>query len=359
MAKQGADVLLVRKLVAEAREGGHLSAAAAWARDGAGNVNDLGADEALAAIEAALQLGNAAAIATASTGARDKAVRKAAGAAVHKLKSKGQSVEVQRDVRSWSMGDEPVPELPPFAMLGRPDTEGYFPFLLVATGAETIVFAGMAGGGQGFKDVDHTHLGRAQRRQVLADARRDETLFELPFHTALHLVERGFDLAGQRPHEWAHLLEQLDEGLLNTARLVDPFAHEQTLIEDVLAQALPLLEGPSAVMLMPAVEVVQKLVADLRDAPDGAVDAAADAALTPLVRRTWAMAMDVVATLAGARGWDDVRGPARQTALALRADRPGRQVPYVVGVIERIAETFAGLESTSDPDVLDETVADQ
>lgn len=373
MAKQGADALVVRKLVAEAREGGALSAGAAWARDGAGSINDLDAGTALAAIEAAVQLGNAAAIGRAAGEARDKVVRKAAGAAVHKLKSRGQSVEVQREGRVWSITDEATPDMPPFAMLGLPDPDGYFPFLMVATGGETIVFAGAAGGALGHREVDHTHLGRAQRRQVIADARRDPGLVELPFGTALHLVERAFTEVGEPPHEWDHLLHQLDPATLGAARQADPFAQDNVLVEDVLAQALPLIEGPGAIMLMPAAEVVQSLSEQLgalsanesldeharETAFAEAIEAAADEALSPVARRSWATAMDVAAVVAGARGWDDVRGPARQTALALRADWPGRRIPYIVANIERMGRILASRFSGPDLDDDEGAEADQ
>lgn len=323
-----------------------------WLRD-EGTLDGLSTDDALAAIEAAAQLGRADLLATAKASARSKEVRKAAGAALHKLKAAGVQVEEVRSTHQWGLKPEEAPENPPMAFLSAPDLDGRFSFLLLVTGGnENVVFAGMGGGASGFSDVDHTHLGRSRRRELLGDVRRDEALTEVPFYAALQLLERAFEIAGSEPHEWAHLTNHVDEGTKTSARVLNPFG--QPVGEphpDQLASVVPLLDGPHALMLLPDQQVLMRALVELMGAAASplevsedsrlrrqqeALDLAADEVADGLRRKTWALALDVLALVADRRGWEDLVAPARHTAEALRQGWKGRDIPFVREITERI-----------------------
>ncbi len=325
-----------------------------WLTQG-GSIDALDTETALHAVEAALHLGRGDLLAQVKDGARNKEVRKAAGAAIHKLKSMGQKVEEVRSAHSFTLAKEEAPEMPPIAFLSRPDHEGTFSFLTLVTGdAETVVFAGIAGGAGGFRDVDHTHFGRARRRAILDDARKDEALVELPFHVALQLLERAFALGGRTPHEWDHLLIHLDEGTKTSARVLQPFPDVlEAPHADVLAQIVPLFDGPHALLLLPDVQPLMRAAVEVMGADmspievsdedrqsrkDGALDQAADDMIEGFRRQTWALALEVHAVFASHRGWEDLIAPARHTALALTQGWRGRDIPYIRELASRLVD---------------------
>lgn len=350
----GLDSSLVGSLVAGARKvGDPTDPVVAWVRSGSGSLDGLPTATALAAIEAATRVGNGAALASAKANAREKAVRKAAGAALHRLKAAGQTVAELHSEQRWTLGAEETPLLPPVALLSIPDTEGYFSFLLVAAGGtEILAFAGLAGGGRGHQEVQHTELSRSGRRAVIEDARRDAGLVELPFTTALNVLERAFEIADHPPQGWDRLLHLLDKGTRNTARLVDPFRHqEQTPQTDALSLAVPLLDGDRPLVLVPDSQVVSSAVVEALAAlhspleiseesraarVEHAVDLAANEALSGRHRKTWALALEVMALLAEKSAWEDLRLPACHTALALRAGWEGKDIPYVREILDRL-----------------------
>lgn len=353
MPRHAFDLALVNSLVEGARaDGPAANPAVAWLR-GEGALSALSKDTALAAVEAAVRLGLGDLLARAKADAGDKEVRKAAGAGVHRLKAAGQAVAEPVAAQTWSIPVEEAVVLPPMARLGVPDMEGYFPFVAMATGAsETVLFFGAAGAGQGALEVEHTHVSRSGRRRVLEDARRDENLIEVPFHAALHLLEKAFEAGGNYPRGWDHLLENLDAGLVSTARLVDPLARlGQEIDEDLLAQVVPLLEGPSAIFLLSDPAVFTGPMEELRailhsplaqseldeaERVAGVFNAMADSLVEGKHREVVALSLEVLALVSLAKGWEDVAGPARHNALALREGRPGSRVPYVAMLVERI-----------------------
>jgi len=339
-----------------------------------GSIHDLERHAALHAVEAALRLGRGDLLTTAKNEARDKEVRKAAAAAIHRLKSMGQKVEETRSAQAWTLKAEEAPVFPPVAVVSMPDQDGTFAFVAVVTGAnETVAFGGMAGGVSGHRDVEHTHLSRSARREILADLRRDEAMTELPFHAALQVLERAFALGGATPHEWDHLLVHLDEGTKTSARLLPLFKEAlEAPHPDVLAQIVPLLDGPAPVVLVPDQGALLEYAMELFSAStsplevndstrqarvDAAMDKAADAMVSGFRRRTWAVALETAAVVAAARGLDDLVEPARHTALALEQGWPGHSIPYVRELAERVTRdliTSAGAPMQEDDEDLDD-----
>lgn len=345
--KSGPDAQ-VQSLLAAVRDGqpvpAELEAALAFL-SGEGDIEALSTSAALAALDAAVILGRAGPVA-ASQGARDKVVRKAARAAAHKLRSAGLEVAEARTATVWSLGKE-LRELPaPMALLGLPEDDGYVPYLLASFGEEeACVSAGMAGPGQGFRDAEHGHPSRSQARRILEDAAHSHRMFALPFHEAIHLLERAFDAAGnRRPGGWAHLLSHVDASALQAARILDPLRALPTVLdEDALHRAEPLLDGRFACVIQGDVEVLSTHLARImetlgsqlypdpsarRAAIDAVIDEATDALLPEATRLTWAWSLDLVALAAARAGDTEASGTARATALALRGDRAGRDIPW-------------------------------
>lgn len=325
--------------------------AAAWL-SGEGALSELDEEQALAAVEAARRLGRGERLAQAKAQAPSKAVRKAAGAALQRFRSAGGKVAVVPKAKAWSLGRDEYKVPPPIAIVGLPNMEGYFPFVFVAhddNGA--VAFAGTAGAGQGFTDADHAHCGRSQARKIVADARKEHRMFEVPPHVALHFLERAFREGGQSPKGWAHLTELLDPGMRNTARLLDPMAKQaQELDPQALLHVEPLLDESRGVYFGITEDVseaaVQELFAimgspievseDERNARVAeAIGKAADAAVAGAPRRTWALSMDLVAWLADFGGGAAFAASARHTALALASDLPGSEIPFVRAWTER------------------------
>ncbi len=356
MAKGSQDNALVDSLVNAARaDSEEVDPVIRWLRDGSGNLEGVQKGRALAAIEAAIALGNGEALAVLKSSARDKDLRKAAGAAMHRLKAAGKQVVEVRAPGQWSIGREAAPELTPVAFLSAPDPDGCFSFLLIATGDnETVAFGGLAGGVSGFRDVDHTHLSRSSRRNLLDDARRDPGIIEVPFYAALHYLEKGFSVSGTTPHEWEHLLIHVDEGVRSSAKLLDPLgAAPAAPHPDVLAMIVPLLDGARPLMLIPDQDVLTTGMVEMMSArlsqveiseearlarASTAIDTAANAAVAGYKRPIWALSLEVMAFLARTAGWEDVEEPARHSAMALRAGWDGKDVPYVRELIDRLLQ---------------------
>lgn len=332
-------------LVAEILAGDHP--ASAWLRGEAG-IESLAEPVALSAIEAARQRQDGARLQAAKDSGASKAIRKAAGAALHKLKAAGVTVEAARSKQTWTARgaalDAPPP---PVALVGMPDPNGYFPFVMVAyKPEEACASAGLAGAGQGYTDADHAHLSRSQAREVLAGSKREQGLTELPFHVALHFLQRAFEEGGRgEPHGFGHLLEAVDEGLKNSARLLDPMEGMATELDtDALHAVEPLLDPSQGVYLALGEEqaygAMNKIAEALGSELDldeasklsrirGVVDEAADEYLNETTRRSWILALDVVTFIAFRSSNAALQKAARHTALALRADMPARDVPFV------------------------------
>ena len=344
---KGADTDPLQALLV-AIEGGNAGddPAATWLSADPAAPDGLELDVALMAVEAARLMGLGAHLRQAKK-SRDKRVRKAAGRAIHAMKSTGQQVpNAPSSDREWTLEKEKVEILPPVGLLGLPQSDGYFPFILVAYGeAGACVCAGVAGAGQGYQDADHAHVGRSRARGIVANARQDHNLFEVPFHTALHLCERAFSEGGRgRPHGWTHMLDSIPEATQTSARLLDPLQRqEQALDRDALAEIDALTEGETRVVFGldeqasgAAVEeciaaLTSEIVVDDSDRHRriaSVVRRSATEAMEGSARGTWTLTMDVVAVLAEVTQNEPLRRAARHTGLALQAGLEGGEIPF-------------------------------
>jgi hypothetical protein len=336
----------VLSLLTSVEAGDKSSPASAWLVDGSVPVDALDENQAMVAIEAARRMGLDGRLREA-TSAKLKPVRKAASRALHVLRSTGHQIApAPKASGQWTMGEEAreVPE--PVGLIGLPQADGYFPFIMLAYSKDgACVCAGVAGAGQGFQDSDHAHVGRSKARQVIANARRDHNLVEVPFHVALHLVERAFTEGGKgEPHGWGHMLSSVEEGVKNSARLLDPLAQQPASLDSsALQRPEALLEGTHRVVFSlddsisgPAIDAVMgaltsKLALDddekRRRVADEVV-AAVNAAFDGIARKNWVLAMDVLSVITEVAGRTEAQKAARAISLALTAGRPGADIPF-------------------------------
>jgi hypothetical protein len=319
---------------------------AQWLEADASAPDALELEAALMAVEAARLMGLGAHLQQAKK-STDKRVKKAAARAIHALKSAGTAVpDAPATGGGWTLSKE-VHEIPvPVGLIGLPQSDGYFPFILVAhSESGACVCAGVAGAGQGYQDADHGHVGRGQARDIIASARKDHNLFELPFHVALHLCERAFaEGARGTPHGWGHMLESVPEATRSSARLLDPLQRQETKLDrSALNDIDALTEGDTRVVFGldkeasgPAVEAciaaltskVEVEDSDRRRRILGVVKQSATEALAGHARGTWTLTMDVVAVLAASMGNEPLRKAARHTGLALAGGTDGGEIPF-------------------------------
>lgn len=316
-----------------------------WLIDGGEFPEDLTHDESLLAIEAAKRMTLMPHLVLAKKSS-DKRIKKAAAKALHALKSQGHDTPVESKGSGWTLGAEEREIPPPVGLLGLPQGDGYFPYILLShSQSGACVSAGVAGSGQGFQDSDHAHVGRSKARQIVDNARKDHNLVEVPFHVAMHFCERAFDEGGgERPHGWGHMLSSVPEGILNTARLVDPLGRQETELDaSKLANVDSLLEGERRVVFNleerisgPAVDAVMEVLDSKLSIDDDdkkrrvarEVAGAVDLAFEGHARTTWTLAMDVLSAIAEIAGWDNERELARHTSLALQSGRKGSDIPF-------------------------------
>ena len=321
------------------------SPGASWLATGSVDVDGLDLDVALVAVEAAKRMGMVERLQEAKK-AKDKRVRKAAGSALHVLKSTGHEVAAEKSEGGWSLGAEEVVVPPPMGFIGLPQGDGYFPYIMIAHNREgACVSAGVAGSGQGYQDADHAHTGRSQTRDIVANAVKDPNLFEVPFHVALHFTERAFREGGNRqPHGWGHMLQSVPEGTQNAARMIDPLSKQETELDrKELENVVPLVDGAHKLpfkieeqIANPAIDkciaaVTSELArddADKRQRIASEVVDAANQSLAGPARATWLLALDVAAYVAESAGWEAERKAARHTGLALRAGLVGADIPF-------------------------------
>jgi hypothetical protein len=316
------------------------------------------ADSALVAIAAAQRLGRGDRLVSIKDATSIKAVRKAAAEAIHRLRSTGHAVEESRGA-AWSMTREASAYPPPTALLGMPLPDAYFPYAVMSYGAEGgVICAGLAGPGQGFKDDEHAHMGRSKARQTWDDLKRKSGWFEVPFHVGLHFAERAFKGAGEKfPGGWAHVLENVPKEDQDGARMFDPLRDQEREIDgDALRRVDDLLTGEHRVALMPDENAIVWGIEQTMDAKKSPLELSeetrkdrmgdivaqtADKALEGTHRASWAQALDVTAYLAKQLGQEDMRQVARATALAIHTGKPGREIPYVRALVERMLEPLS------------------
>ena len=170
-------------------------------------------------LAAAGALGNVAALQSVNA---PKDLRKAASAALHKLKSRGVKVEEKVAPRAFSLEKESI-DVPSRAWISVPDTHGDVEILLTTTDDEGSCVLGMIVGGAGVKEIQHGHVGRSQLRDVWKSVQGRGESVEVPFATGLHYADRFESQRGD--HDWKHFLEHVPLPTLMSARLLDPMAH--------------------------------------------------------------------------------------------------------------------------------------
>ena len=148
-------------------------ASVAWAHEGVGALASLPNPQ--AAIAAAAELGNVRALQSVQA---PKDLRKAAAAALHKLKSKGMKVEEAPPPRAFTLTKEIV-DLPSRAFFGLPDLEGDMELLLTTSDASGNCALGIILGAGRVKEVRHAHLGRGELREVWKQAEGRGDLAEM------------------------------------------------------------------------------------------------------------------------------------------------------------------------------------
>lgn len=328
---------------------------AAWLA-GKGQLDASDVPTASAAVAAARRLGRGELLVALRDATRVKAVRKQAATAIHRLRTEGHEIDDGGEQRTWAIGEQKIEYPPPTALLGFPLPDGYFPYAVMTYGAEGgVICAGLAGCGQGFRDEEHAHMGRSKARQTWDDLRRKSGWQEVPFVEALHFLEKAFTATGEHhPPGWGHVLDNVPPQTRDSARMLDPLKGQETkLEEDGLYQVDEVIEGEASVRLMveegALVEGVQKVVeataSELelsdetrRERIEAIVDETADKGLSEHQRETWALALEVTAYLAARMELEAMRRVARNTALAIRAERKGSQVPYVRALVQRVLQ---------------------
>ena len=347
------DLTQLAELLEQVESGSFDSPAVQWLVDNTVAIDALDTEDALLVIEAARRMGKIDRL-LASKNASDKRIKKAVAKAIHSLRSSGHSfVEDETEKTGWSLGAETIDIPEPISLLGLPQGDGYFPFILSVHSRDgAIVMAGVAGSGQGFQDSDQAYVGRSKAREIIDNARRDHNLVEVPFHVALHLTERAFaEGGGRQPEGWRSMLAAVPEGTRNAARMLDPLQRqEQELDSAVLHEFESLADGAHRVVFNleerisgPRIDAVLAAMTSSIEVDEDSrkkriadeVASAANEVMDGHARQTWTLAMDVVACISEVAGWDAERRLARHTSLALSAGRPGADIPFFRVWIER------------------------
>ena len=353
MPKLKYDLATVLSLV----EGPGSDALSRWLHAGEGTIAAFTDAQAASLIEAATRLKRPDRVAAAQAEAGNKAVRKAAAAAAHKLRSAGVELPTVTAQATWSLGQETVELPPPVTLIGMPDPHAWLPFVVVSfSRSETVAFAGLAGAAFGHRDTHHSHLPRSEARKLIHDARRGHELHELPPHVALHLLGRAFSEGGATPHEWEHFSDLVGAGVMTSAQVLDPFrSRPQEIDADVLADVAPLLDDRQQLVVGLSEEQGSRAVAEIMGALQSklevdddsrkrrlkrVLDEVADEALDERSRKAWAFALDVVALVAADRGEEAVSNAAWHTSLALKEGRAGRDIPFIRANVERQLATI-------------------
>jgi len=262
-------------------------ATVAWAHEGSGRLDSL-ADPMLA-LAAAEALGNAAAL---QAVAEPKALRKAAAAALHKLRARGVKVEAAVAPRSFSLGKEEV-DVPPRAFLSLPDDQGDMQLLLAVTDHEgSCVFATILGGPDGVRDARHAHVNRSGLRDVVRTTESMRGHVEIPFVAGLHYADRLF--TSRHEHGWTHFLEHVSPATLTSARILDPLRSpppdrpDEPALHPWMPHPSLLASGPLAHGVSRIAEIVTSDLypeeEDRRGAMDTVMNDTADAALDAQAR---------------------------------------------------------------------------
>ncbi|HJN78369.1 MAG TPA: hypothetical protein QGF58_30935 [Myxococcota bacterium] len=267
--------------------------------------------------------------------------RKLARKALHRLKSKGVAVETPTRTRTaFTLGSDAA-RVPPTSFVGPPSPEGYSEFFLAYTDEDgTCLLMGHFGGQEGLRGLSHGHLSRGQLRSLKKDlAANGPGLVELPFSEAvghmLPALEVAKALTGRYPHEWDHFATHIPEGVMNSARLLDPLRGLERDDDDLTGTSVlgthPWFQlwpvAPAAIE-----EVITKISNKLDDdsPPNMAeeLSAAAGGALEG-VRPEWIRRARLAASAARAAGDVDLAQTAAVLVKALETGRAASDIPLV------------------------------
>lgn len=193
------------------------AATVAWAHEGTGRLADL--SDPMLGIAAAVALGNASALSSVTA---PKDLKKAAAAALHRLRASGVRVESQRAPSAFRLST--AEEAPPSrAFVGLPDQDGHVEFLLTASDTDSsCVLAFLAGGPRATAEVRHGHVSRSELRDTWKQVEKYR-LVEIPFATGLHYADRLLGSVSER--NYLHFLDHVSAETLQSARILDPLAN--------------------------------------------------------------------------------------------------------------------------------------
>ena len=324
----------------------------AWVHDGMGDLASL--PDPLLAIEAAGELGKVELLQGVSG---PKPWRKAAAAALHRIKSRGVKVTEVVAPRSFALGKESV-EVPSRAFLSMPDFDGDVELLLTCTDDEGTCALGLVVGGSGVKDAGHGHLSRGELRDMWKQVESRPEMAEVPFTTALHYADAWLTPVNHR--DWKHFLEHVAPATLASARVLDPVARAPAppaggeadtrgwmapfslLDESALMSAMDEAEGTilSPIELAPD-QIETRMETLARDV--------ADRALTDRNRGSFVRCAELAATSFRFHGRTAAADAAKAAARDLEAGKPGREIAPIVDAV-RAALVLRHLQQRQEPE---------
>jgi hypothetical protein len=306
-------------------------ASVAWAHEGQGNLAAL--PNPLAAIAAAAALGNTRALQSVTA---PKDLRKAASAALHRLKSAGVKVDTAPPPRAFTLGKETF-ELPSRAFLGLPEADGDIELLLTASDEHGSCALGMILGGGGVREMRHAHMGRGDLRDIWRKSEQRAELVEVPFAVGLHYADR-FAASSGHAHDYHHFLTHVPKATLAQAKALDPVAQARAPIDEA-ASELPRWVAPSSVLGADAVRegAARLLTVGKEDMETTERDAAMNELFAEVADRAFAdgdlqaflRAADLAADSYTLHGRPQAADSVRAQAAAARAGARGRDLDGV------------------------------
>jgi len=342
------DKQVVEALVSgEVLDSAGFAEAAAWLADGSGDLGALNEQVALSAIEAAVR--GQAIDRLQSLERSKKALKKAARAGLHRLKSTGVTVAPARQAARFTLGAEAV-EHWSTAWLSPPDPEGYAQVFLFWSDAELVGFyLCLGGGGQGIRE-DETTLypsTRSRLRKLQKDFSADPVMREIPFTTGLNLAQAAFDdyqaLTGKAPMDWADFLANVPAGTKTAAQLLNPIAgfpaevDKAALSQFENLQRLTGIDWPVqfqalsevGIELMTFMNSDLEISEEVREERMKALEIkAGDAGLTEVARASIGRRLRQLAIYAAAGGQADFASEAWNYHLAVTSGLPAADLPF-------------------------------
>ena len=234
---------------------------------------------------------------------------------------------------------------PAKACLGLPEPDGGLPFVLLATEMEqSLIFVGTTGCMDAIERMDTS---KEHGHELFATAQHHHNLIDVPFHVGLSFVEKG--LGGFVPDDWASLVEMVDEGVVNAARILDPYRDFPVEL-DAKVRIETILDEEHGVAFGVDGSVVERVFEDLMSAIQSPIlqpaegrrkrvskiiDRVADDALDDQSRSRWSNALKATAWITREQQWDAMWKACWHTALAMDQGLKGSQVPFVRVWVER------------------------